>query len=145
MTLENSEKKLRILVVDDEPDIRETIRRGLEAEGFLVDSSGDPEEALALFRPGAYDLAILDIRLPKMNGFQLFREIRSADPRIRVCFITAFEVYYDEFKKVFPKIHVSCFVRKPVSIKKLAEIIREELGRPELAVGEPVPPERRQR
>jgi len=129
-------------VVDDEPDIRETIRRGLEVEGFLVDSSGDPEEALALFRPGAYDLAILDIRLPKMNGFQLFREIRSVDPRIRVCFITAFEVYYDEFKKVFPKIHVSCFVRKPVSIKKLAEIIREELSRPELAVGEPVPPEK---
>ena len=129
-------------MVDDEPDIRDTMSRGLEAEGFLVETSGDPEEALASFKPGVYDLAILDIRMPKMNGFQLFREIRKIDPAVRVCFITAFEVYYDEFKKVFPKINVSCFVSKPVSIKKLAEIIREELARPELALGEPVPPER---
>ena len=68
--------------------------------------------------------------MPGMNGFQLYREIRKIDKKVRVCFITAFEIYFDEFRRVFPKIHVSCFVPKPVTLSKLAQVVREELARP---------------
>ena len=133
MTARNgSEKKIRILIVDDEPDIRLVIAKGLEAEGFVVESSGDPQEVLKTFKKGMYDLMLLDIRMPKMNGFELFRQLRKIDPRVRVCFITAFEIYFDEFKRVFPKIHVSCFIRKPATMKQLSEAVRAELERPEL-------------
>ena len=74
--------------------------------------------------------------MPKMTGFELYREIRKIDPKVRVCFITAFEIYFDEFKKIFPKIHVSCFVRKPVTVKELARLVREELARPEMELEE---------
>lgn len=127
-----SEKKVRILIVDDEPDIRFVLSKGLQAEGFSVDSSGDPEQVVETFKAGMYDLLLLDIKMPKMTGFELFREIRKVDQKVRVCFITAFEIYFDEFKRVFPKIHVSCFIRKPVTVKQLAEAVRTELGRPEL-------------
>ena len=130
------EKNIRILVVDDEADIRVILARGLEAEGFIVESSGSPKEVLNTFKPDAYDLALLDIRMPEMSGFELFREIRKLDPKVRVCFITAFEIYFDEFKKVFPKVHVSCFIRKPVTVKQLAEAVRAELVRPEFQVEE---------
>jgi DNA-binding response OmpR family regulator len=132
LTANTPEKRIRILVVDDEADIRTVITKGLAAQGFIVDSRGDPIQALDDFKPGAYDLVLLDIRMPKMNGFELFRAIQKLDPKVRVCFITAFEIYLDEFKKVFPKIHVSCFIRKPVTVKQLAEAIRAELTRPEL-------------
>ena len=128
----NLEKKIRILIVDDEPDIRMVITKGLEAEGFIVESSGDHQEVLKTFEKDTYELLLLDIRMPKMNGFELFREIKKKDPHVRVCFITAFEIYFDEFKKVFPKIYVSCFIRKPATIKQLAEAVRAELSRPEL-------------
>jgi two-component system catabolic regulation response regulator CreB/two-component system response regulator ChvI len=65
--------------------------------------------------------------MPKMSGFDLYRELLKRDEKIKVCFITAFEIYYDEFKRLFPTIKVTCFVRKPVTIEKLAEIIRQEL------------------
>jgi two-component SAPR family response regulator len=68
--------------------------------------------------------------MPQMNGFELYREIRKLDPQVRVCFITAFEIYFDEFKRVFPKINVSCFIRKPVTIAQLARAVRDELARP---------------
>ena len=62
-----------------------------------------------------------------MNGFELYRELKARDSKIRVCFITAFEVYYDEFRRVFPKIKVTCFVRKPITISALAKTVREEI------------------
>ncbi|WP_187147440.1 response regulator [Candidatus Nitrososphaera gargensis] len=73
---------------------------------------------------------MLDIRMPLMNGFELFKNIRKIDRKVKVCFITAFEIYFDEFRRVFPKIDVSCFVRKPITINQLAKIVREELARP---------------
>ena len=125
----NSEP-VRILVVDDEQDIRTVLSKGLEQEGFTVESSGDPVELVKTYKKGIYDLLLLDIRMPAMNGFELYREIRKLDPNVRVCFLTAFEMYYDEFKKVFPKISISCFIRKPVTISQLATVVREELARP---------------
>jgi DNA-binding response OmpR family regulator len=125
-------KDIRILVVDDEQDIMEIIKLGLKAQGFVADGSQDPAKVLERYRPGSYDLLLIDIRMPGMNGFELYKAIRKLDPRVKVCFITAFEIYFDEFRKVFPKLNVSCFIRKPVTIAELARIIQEELTRPEV-------------
>jgi two-component system catabolic regulation response regulator CreB/two-component system response regulator ChvI len=65
--------------------------------------------------------------MPKMNGFELYNKLYQIDEKARICFITAFELYYDEFRRVFPKINVDCFIRKPVSINKLARVIKDEL------------------
>lgn len=128
---------VRILVVDDEDDIRAILKSGLENEGFLVDASGNPEEVVNTYEPGKYDLLLTDIRMPGMNGFELYRAIRNKDPKVKVCFITAFDIYYDEFKRVFPKLKVSCFIKKPVTIGQLASVVREELARPEPMEEEP--------
>jgi DNA-binding response OmpR family regulator len=109
----------RIAVVDDEPDITTVLKKGLEHHGFAVDIFNDPQAALASFKPGIYDLMIIDIRMPKVNGFDLYRELRKKDGSIKVCFLTAFEIYYEEFRKMFPTIDVKSFVRKPVSIASL--------------------------
>lgn len=134
----NEKRPVKILVVDDESDITTIIKKGLEIEGFEVDGSGNPIEVLAKYKPGSYDLLILDIKMPNMTGFDLYREIRKLDKKVKVCFITAFEIYFDEFRRVFPKIHVSCFIQKPVTISQLAKAIRDELARP-IIEDEPVP------
>lgn len=129
----------RIMIVDDEKDILSILTKGLQQEGFHVDGYSDSRKALADFKSGQYDLLLFDIRMPGITGFELYREVRKVDRKVKVCFITAFEIYYNEFRRVFPKLHVSCFVRKPVTIKELARIVNEELARPALEEEEPTP------
>lgn len=117
----------RIAVVDDEIDITTVLKKGLEQHGFSVDTFNDPQAALASFRPGHYDLMIIDIRMPKINGFNLYRELRKRDAKVRVCFLTAFEIYYEEFRKMFPTIDVRAFVRKPIGIQSLIRLINSTL------------------
>lgn len=109
-----------VLLVDDDHDIIEVLKRGLEMHGVYVDSYTSPQEALASFRPNTYRIAILDIRMPAMTGFQLFRELKKFDTGISVCFLSAFEIQPEEFKSVFPSIDgVKSIIKKPVSINKL--------------------------
>jgi two-component SAPR family response regulator len=65
--------------------------------------------------------------MPKMNGFELYNKLHQIDEKAKICFITAYEIYYDEFKGRFPKIKVECFIRKPVSINNLARLIKDKL------------------
>src|SRR5581483_3163575 len=92
-------RRYRIFLVDDEQDITYSLKKGLENEGFEVEAFTSPVIALRNYKPGTYDLALLDIRMPEMSGFELFRKIKEKDGKIRVCFITAFEIYYDEFRR----------------------------------------------
>lgn len=120
--------KKKILVVDDEPDITFSIKNGLIKNGFEVNTYNDPVSALNDYDVGKYDLLLLDIRMPKMNGFELYREIKKKDNNdIKVCFFTAFEVYHEEFKKIFPNMEVKRFIRKPVTVKELVSHINTEL------------------
>lgn len=117
----------KILVVDDEPDITSSIKNGLQRKGFEVDTYNDPTDALSNFKSDVYDLLLIDIRMPKMNGFELYREVKKKSSNVRICFFTAFEVYYDEFRKMFPNLEVKCFIRKPITINDLVTHINSEL------------------
>jgi CheY-like chemotaxis protein len=130
----------RILLVDDDHDILLTFKEGLEEEHDVdksrlfdgakiqVDTFADPKKALSSFKAGVYDLLLLDIRMPDMNGFELYEELKKIDDKPKVCFITAYELYYEALKKDFPKLDVGCFIKKPISIEDLATKISEELA-----------------
>lgn len=118
------------MVVDDEPDVAFALKATLEEnELFQVDTFYDAESALAKFRPENYDLAVLDIRMPKMNGFQLFRRLRKIDNNLKICFLTATELpYYRETDSdVIEELGTDCFISKPINnediINKLESII----------------------
>jgi DNA-binding response OmpR family regulator len=115
----------RILLVDDEPDILFIFKRGLEINGFSVDAFDSPQNAINSFKPNVYDLAILDIQMPDMNGFALYRQIKKIDPAITGCFLSAFEVDPDEYKQLFPSMGkgVRPIIRKPISIRHLLKAI----------------------
>jgi CheY-like chemotaxis protein len=116
------------MIVDDEADILSVIKRGLEAKKELeVAVFSSAEAALKDFEAhphNYYDLIITDIRMPNMNGFELYRRIRELDPSVRIAFITAFEINKEEFSKVIPSVEVTDFISKPVSIAILREKIR---------------------
>lgn len=117
----------RILIVDDEPDITSSVKKGLVTHGFDVDSYTEPEQALSDFEPNKYDLALVDFKMPNMDGYDVYREIRRKDENIKICFLTAYEVHFDEFKKLFPNLTHQCFIRKPITIKYLVSHIESEL------------------
>jgi DNA-binding response OmpR family regulator len=122
-----STESKRILIVDDEPDVTITFKMGLEGKGFKVDAFNDPNEALANFKMGVYNLLLLDIKMPKMNGFQLYEELEKQDKKVKVCFITAFEVYYRSLRELFPQIEIDCFIKKPIDTEELVKRIQAEL------------------
>ena len=124
----NNDKKKRILLVDDEQDIAFTFSTGLEDNGFVVDTFNDTEEALSNFKAGLYDLLLIDVKMPKMNGFELYREIEKIDKKPKICFITAFEVYYKSLRELFPTMEVDCYIKKPITTDDLVERIKSELA-----------------
>ena len=127
--MNDQSKKRRILVVDDEPDITSAFDMILEMNGFEVDTYNDPLSALSNFKPGIYGLALLDIRMPKMNGFELYKKIKDIDKKVEACFITAFEDYREEFKESFPELEeAKYFIRKPKAIEDLVKHVATILG-----------------
>src|ERR671918_540376 len=75
-----------------------------------------------------YDLMIIDVRMPRINGFNLYRQLKKRDTGVKVCFLTAFQIYYEEFRKMFPTIDVKAFIRKPVSISNLVNQINAAIA-----------------
>jgi DNA-binding response OmpR family regulator len=115
-------KKYRVMLVDDEQDITTIFKMGLENNQFVVTTFNDPVEALSEFRPGLYDLLILDIRMPGMNGFQLYRKIRDVDNKVKVCFLTAFDESRGELRTSFPFLEeVKCYLKKPITVRELVK------------------------
>jgi DNA-binding response OmpR family regulator len=116
---------LRILLVDDEPDV---LASGLERQGFNVDAFDDPLKALQRFKTPSYDIALLDVKMPDMNGFQLYREILKLDSAVKVRFFTAFEEYREEFQRAFPELDERRFTKKPTTLARLTRILVDEVG-----------------
>jgi DNA-binding response OmpR family regulator len=121
----------RVLIVDDEPDLTLSLKMVLEQNGFKVDSFTDPVSAFENYKEeaaGMYDLLILDIKMPQMNGFELYRQIKKIDDKAKVCFLTAGEIDYEQFgKELIPALENNCYIQKPIEnetlIKRLNRII----------------------
>ena len=122
----------RILVVDDEKDILRIIKRDLEStfvdenntseDKFDVDTFSNGQDALKAIQShpdNYYDLVLTDIRMPKMNGFELYRRIKEINSTLKIAFITAFEINQEEFSKVLPSIDVKDFIIKPIGMSNL--------------------------
>jgi CheY-like chemotaxis protein len=130
----------RILVVDDEHDVTLTFKVGLEGyhygnhdddnsdkTRFEVHTYNDPLEALSEFKPHFYDLMLVDVYMPDMNGYQLCEKILELDVNIRVCFISAAEINIEALREVYSKVNFGCFMKKPVSIEYLVKRLLVEL------------------
>jgi DNA-binding response OmpR family regulator len=121
----------KILLIDDEPDLTYTIKKILQDNGFEVDTFNDPTLALDNYKANFYDLMILDIMMPKMDGFELYIKIREKDPKVKICFLTAIATFNEEFRKtrlVLGKtINEDYFIHKPIKtedlVKKLTSIM----------------------
>jgi CheY-like chemotaxis protein len=125
----------KILLVDDEPDVIYAIKNILEDNGFQIDSFNDPITALNSYRSNFYDLVILDIKMPKMDGFELYIKMREKDPKVKICFLTASEMYYEKFRKTRSEfgriIEEECFIQKPIKsedlIRKIEDIMNIDI------------------
>ena len=130
-TTNDSSKKKRILIVDDESDVDMVLKRVFEQSGFNADSYDDPILALENFKAGSYDLVLLDIKMPEMDGFNLYQKMKKIDSKINVCFLTASELYYERFRKEFSTLDKDLFIQKPIEnedlIKRINTIISQAI------------------
>jgi DNA-binding NtrC family response regulator len=125
----NQGTKGRILVVDDEPDITLTLEAGLKIVGLSdVDTFNDPESALKSFKPDYYALVLIDITMPKMDGFQLYESLKKIDPDVKACFLTASEMYYGVHRGVeHCALNEDLFLQKPISTDDLIKEVNKKI------------------
>jgi DNA-binding response OmpR family regulator len=116
------------LIVDDEPDIVYLVTTSLERKGFAVDCYTDPVLALQNFKPGLYQLLVLDIKMPQMDGIELFNRIIKEDDKVKVCFFSASANFTSKCKNLFKDSNKFLFITKPTSISKMTELIEQFLG-----------------
>ena len=117
------------MVVDDEPDNSTIFKIALEDSGFEVDAFNSPIVALSAFKPDYYDVLIFDIRMPIMNGYELYEKVKKLDDKVKVCFLTAYgEHYTEEFKARFTytsSFSNIYFIRKPIMLDDLVKKVNE--------------------
>jgi len=125
----------RILIVDDDIDVTMTFKEVIEESNNDVDvnkrievyTSNDPVVSLSEFKPNFYDLLLVDINMPRMNGFELSEKILAIDINVRICFMSNGEINREALREIYPTRQEGCFIRKPVSIDYLVKRIRSEL------------------
>ena len=121
----------RILLVDDESDVTTALTFALEDYGFEVDSYNNPLAALSNFKSNYYDLAIIDIKMPEIDGFELLRKIRTEEENLRICFLTALTDLRDHMSDIndlSPSFVKDWVIRKPISNKDLLSDINRIMG-----------------
>jgi DNA-binding response OmpR family regulator len=116
-------------LVDDEPDITRLVRMVLEDNEFVVDSYTDPTLALSNFKPGLYNLLLLDIKMPKMSGLDLYQKMKEIDSNVKICFLTASELFYEEYRRLdaYPTLDKEYFIQKPFRTEDLIHKLNEIL------------------
>src|SRR5215475_15728320 len=125
----------RILIVDDDPDVTVTFKVGIKDSNNSADvnkridvhTANDPVVALSEFKPNFYDLLLVDINMPRMNGFELCEKIFAIDVNVRVCLMSSGEINWEALREMYPTRQEGCFIRKPVTIDHLLKRIRSEL------------------
>ena len=127
--LKPGQQQRRILIIDDEPDMAIILRLTLEDYGFKADTYTDSVLAYQNFRSGQYDLVILDIKMPEVDGFHLYQEIKKTDSKVKIIFLTASEYYYEQFRKErgFDLFKQEFFLRKPIETEDLVQAINKLL------------------
>ena len=127
----NNSKNKRILIVDYETDINYTFETVLEENGFVVDSFDNPVVALNNFKPDLYDLVLLDIKMPDMDGFKLYKEMKKIDNKFKVCFLTASEMFYEQYRPAHSVITGENYpvIQKPIKNEELIDQINEILSK----------------
>ncbi|PWU78819.1 MAG: response regulator [Candidatus Nitrosopolaris wilkensis] len=115
-----NQKTNRILIVDDEPDVCVILKMVVEENGFEANYIDDPVLALESFEPGLYELLLLDIKMPEIDGFRLYKEIKKLDNKVKVCFLTASDSYYEKIRKEeFPTLDKDLVLLKPIENEDL--------------------------
>jgi DNA-binding response OmpR family regulator len=127
-TIEEKRVSKVVLIVDDDPDMTSIFSLGLQDEGFEVYTFNDSLEVLSHFRPNFYDLMLIDINMPKMNGIDLSKQLLELDLNVKICFITAGEANIEVLRELYPARDIGCFIRKPVTIDQLVKRIKAELN-----------------
>jgi DNA-binding response OmpR family regulator len=126
-TKDNHGNKKRVLTVDDEPDTSLVLKLVLEDNGFEVSSSNDPTTVLKSFKANSYDLLVLDIKMPEMNGIKLYQEIRKKDNEVKICFLTASNMYHEKLGNEEYCLNKNWFIQKPIEnenlVNKVAKIL----------------------
>jgi DNA-binding response OmpR family regulator len=121
---QTARRRKRILLVDDEHDICMVYQIVLEDAGYECISYTDSVKALKEFRPNYYDLILLDIKMPILNGFELCKKIREIDKTVHIIFITASEAYYEKFRgSHFPELSKVNYIQKPIGNEELVQIV----------------------
>jgi CheY-like chemotaxis protein len=129
-----SQTRIRILLVDDEPDTCMSYQMVLQDAGYECNSYTDSVKALKEFRPNYYDLCLLDIKMPMLNGFELCKKIRELDKSLYVIFITAAAEYYEKFRRRhYTELtnnnnnnnnnNNTSFIQKPIGNKELIQLV----------------------
>jgi DNA-binding response OmpR family regulator len=123
-----NEIRKRIMAVDDEPDMNTTLQVGLGCNGFHVDTFSDPQLALKSFKPDLYALVLIDIMMPKTSGFELYEQLKKIDPDVKVCFLTASELYHEDIREVEHfALNKDVFLQKPISTDDLIREINKKI------------------
>jgi CheY-like chemotaxis protein len=128
-------KTKTILVVDDDQNTTLAVKSGLENENshitnrisYLVHTYNFPSSALSEFKPNFYDLLLIDVEMPNMNGFEFSTKILEIDADPKICFMSAAEVNYEALREIYPSVSFGCFIKKPISLEHLIRRVRAEL------------------
>ena len=115
----------KILVIDDDPQIRSTFKAILSGEGYQVDVAETGKEAIEKTEKKWYNLALIDIRLPDINGTQLLTELKEGSPKMRKIMVTGFPTLPNAVEALNKQ--ANAYLTKPVEIPKMLKIIRDQL------------------
>ena len=121
------------MIVDDEKDITSSFKLGIEDSNgdtnrkIEVYTSNDPVVALSEFKPNFYDLVLVDINMPHMNGFEFCGKMLAIDINVKVCYMSSVEINREALRQIYPSLSIGCFIRKPVTIDYLIRRIMSEL------------------
>ena len=135
MSSDKPTQEKNILLLDNEPDVPDAIESVLEDNGFEVDSFNDPVLASTTYKQNYYDLILLDIKMPKMDGFELYESIREKDKITKICFLTASEMFYESLRKARnlfgDTLGEEYFIQKPAKSDQLIRQLKDIINSPQ--------------
>jgi len=136
MSSDKTMQEMKVLLVDNEPDVTYAIESVLEDNGFEVDSFNDPVLVCDTYKSNYYDLVILDIKMPKMDGFQLYDCIRQKDEKTKICFLTASELFYESLRQarnlLGDVLGEQYFIQKPIKTDELIRRLIDLINSPQV-------------